>query len=309
MSNKTPLKSISKITRKLLSKGESVRSDFKTAPKGVKENDFVSFANTDIGGIILVGVKEDSGHNGEQIGTVTGCDVSDGAILEITNRALSCIPPVAIDVHIENVSDRPFLRIEIPPSQTKPHCTPGGVYCRRDGRRNRPLQPDELLQIFLEREAQSFAKKFEAAADRITEDLNQLEDSLAQNIRSMGDQLGWAEFKLDDTESTLHSILGYAQQTKVETDDISDRLRELYRQDKRDDPVRNRIRKNLLNKVVEQISNDPKLLEYVSRVKSVQINASGKEAKELNKDDLAEIVREAINVVQTASDGSDTDGD
>jgi len=98
------------------------------------------------------------------------CDVNDATILQIANKALNCIPPVAIRVHIENLSSLPFLRIHVPSSSTKPHCTPKGVYSRRDGSRNRPLHPGELLKMFLESESRAFAERFESAADRITRD-------------------------------------------------------------------------------------------------------------------------------------------
>jgi hypothetical protein len=307
MSKKNRFKTISKTAHKLLSHEEGKLLDFKAAPKGVKEHDFVSFANTDTGGTILVGVKESKGSNGEQIGAVYGCDVSDDMILQITNRALSCIPPVAIDVHIENLSETPFLRIEIPPSQTKPHCTPGGVYCRRDGVRNRALHPSELLKIFLESEARSFSEKFEAAAERVTQDLENLEDSLTTSIRSMGSQLGWTEFKLDDTENTLNSILAYTKVTKFETEDISTRIRSLFRQDERDDPVRNRVRKQLLDNLVEQLSNDHALLKSIVSGASGHVSISGKAAVELDNQEANKVLHEAVNIVQSASVDNETE--
>jgi predicted HTH transcriptional regulator len=200
-------KTISKSTRTLLAEGESERADFKRTPDGISAEDLVSFANTEAGGSILAGVEEQCGPGGEQIGVVRGCDVSDATILQITNKALSCVPAVGIRVHIEGLGKTPFLRVDIPPSQTKPHCTPKGIYCRRDGSRNRPLHPGELLSIFLESESRAFAEKFEAAASRITDDLGELEASLDHSIRSMADQLGWADSKLGDTESTLSAVL------------------------------------------------------------------------------------------------------
>lgn len=297
MSNKRRHKSISAAARRLLAQGESARADFKRAPEGVSADDLVSFANTDIGGAILVGIEEKTGPNGEQLGAVRGCDIGDATVLQITNKALSCLPPVAIDVHIENLASTPFLRVEIPPSQTKPHCTPKGVYCRREGSRNRPLQPTELLQIFLDSESRAFAERFETAAHRIKQDLSDLEDSLARSIKSMGDQLGWAEFKLDDTESTLDSILSYTQSAKREADDISTRLRALFRQDKRDDPIREKARKQLLDEVVEQLSNDHGLFDSIVQGSSVEMSSSGKAAVELDKKDFSDVLHEAVKIV------------
>src|SRR5438309_11635612 len=108
-------RTISKLTKTLLAEGESERADFKRIPDGISADDLVSFANTDAGGSILVGIDEQRGSGGAQIGVVRGCDVSDATILQITNKALSCVPPIAIEVHIENLGTTPFLRIDVAP--------------------------------------------------------------------------------------------------------------------------------------------------------------------------------------------------
>ena len=230
------LKTVSSATQTLLLQGESERADFKRAPAGISADDLVAFANSNTGGTILAGVDECTGTDGAQVGVVVGCDVNDAVILQIVNKALSCLPPIALEVQIENLGTLPFLRIDVPSSATKPHCTPKGVYCRRDGSRNRALHPSEILQIFLESEARAFAEKFEAAAGRISDDLANLEESLDSSIQSMADQLGWADSKLGDTESLLSSILAYVSRLNTETNDVTTRLRTLFRQDKREDP-------------------------------------------------------------------------
>jgi hypothetical protein len=289
-------KTISKATKALLAGGESERADFKRSPEGISVEDLVSFANTNGGGSILVGIEERAGSGGAQIGLVKGCDVTDATVLHITNKALSCIPPVAIKIHIENLSKTPFLRVDVPPSQTRPHCTPKGVYCRRDGNRNRPLHPGELLNIFLESEARAFAEKFEGAANRITNELSELEASLDRSIKSMADRLGWADFKLDGTESTLGTILAYARDLNDESKDTSARLRALFKQDKREDPVRSKAREKLLDEVVKELLNDPDLLKKIAAGGSISISAKGKAAVELDKDELRNIISEAIKV-------------
>jgi hypothetical protein len=288
---------ISSTTKALLAQGESERVDFKRTPDGISADDLVSFANADAGGSILVGIEEHSGSGGAQIGVVKGCDVGDATILQITNKALSCIPPVAIKVYIENLGKTPFLRVNIPASETKPHCTPKGVYCRRDGSRNRALHPGELLRIFLESESRSFAEKFEGAANRITNDLGELEASLDRSIKSMADQLGWADYKLDGTESTLNSILAYTRLLNDETVDISARLRALFRQDKREDPVRAKAREKLLDQIVKQLSSDHKLRKDVAAGGSISVTANGKAVVELDEDDLRAMVNEAMKTV------------
>ena len=159
-----------------------------------------------------MGVTEQIGEDGSPCGLVVGCDISDGAVLQILNKAISCVPPVAIKIYAENTAAKPLLRAHIPPSDNRPHSTPKGVYCRRDGSRNRPLHPSELLRIFLDNEGRAFAQRFEDAARRITDELADLQTALDRRIASIGDQLGWAEFKLDDSESTIDTVLARVRQ-------------------------------------------------------------------------------------------------
>ena len=262
--------------KNLLREGESEHADFKRAPDGISTDDLVAFANSERGGSILAGVDERSGPDGAQVGFIVGCDVSDATILQVANKALSCLPPVAIEVHIENLGNVPFLRIEVSSSPTKPHCTPKGVYSRRDGSRNRPLHPSELLRIFLESESRAFAERFESAASRIAEDLAELEMNLDSSISAMADRLGWAESNLDSSESTLNSILAYAKRLDNETSDLTTRMRAIFRQDSRQDPIHDREWKKLLDGAVNQLLKDKDLLKGITAGRAVEIRAQGK---------------------------------
>ena len=186
MAEQKRLKSLSIVSRQFLALGEGQLVDFKRAPDGISADDLVAFANAAEGGAILAGVGEQI-VGGAQVGLIRGCDVSDNTILQILNKAISCLPPISIDIIIENLNEKPILRVSVPSSPTKPHCTPKGVYSRRDGARNRALHPGELLKIFLETEAQVFTARFESAANRISEELGNLEASLSGTIRSMSD--------------------------------------------------------------------------------------------------------------------------
>lgn len=230
MADQKRLKTLSATSRQFLASGEGQLVDFKRTPDGISAEDLVSFANAAEGGTIMAGVGEQS-VAGAQVGVILGCDVSDSMMLQILNKAISCLPPVSVDIIIENLNDKPILRISVPSSSTKPHCTPKGIYCRRDGSRNRALHPGELLEIFLESEARVFAERFETAAASISEELESLEDSLSATIRSMSNELGWAQSNLDDTSSSIDTILAYAKRVDDETIDIGDRLRAIFRQD------------------------------------------------------------------------------
>lgn len=297
MPSKKIAKTVTEDTAKLLQTGEGDRVDFKRGPDGVSAEDLVAFANAG-GGAILAGVDERADDGGAQVGVVVGCDVGDGTILQIANKALGCIPPIAIDVSIENDDGKLFLRIDVPSSATKPHCTPKGVYCTRAGRRNRALHPTELLKIFLESESRSFAERFEAAAGRITAELGQLEESLDSSIQSMADQLGWADSKLGDTENALDTIQAYVTRINSETNDIALRLRTIFRQDKRDDPVTERERTKLRGELIDQLLDDRKLLHALAkRTANFKISAKGKAAEELTKEDLFPIFTDALKIV------------
>ncbi|WP_282950292.1 ATP-binding protein [Sphingopyxis sp. Geo24] len=281
--------------------GEGQLVDFKRTSDGISAEDLVAFANAPEGGTILAGVGEQS-VEGAQVGVILGCDVSDGAVLQILNKAISCLPPVSVDIVVENLGDKPILRIGVPSSSTRPHCTPKGLYCRRDGSRNRALHPGELLEIFLDVEARVFAERFETAASSISEELESLEDSLSATIRNMSNELGWAQSNLDDTSSTIDTILAYAKRVDDETIDISDRLRALFRQDERDDPVRDRTRKELTQELVDQISEDADLMKAILANRELSYTMRGKTARELTVEDGQKALAEAAKIIHDRED-------
>jgi Putative DNA-binding domain len=297
MAIKKRIKELSKLTRELLAEGESVRADFKRLPDGISADDLVAFANSEAGGSILAGVDEQVVDKA-QIGIVRGCNVSDASVLQILNKAVSCIPPVSIDVYIENLDDKPILRVDVPPSQTKPHCTPKGIYCRRDGARNRPLHPSELLRLFLDSEATAFAARFEVAAERIMAELSSLESSLDSSIQSMSDQLGWTDSQLGDTESTLSGIQGLVAKLTVNTDKVNSRLRTLFRQDERKDPVREKARLQYVNRRIEEIRKDKALFAHV--VADGKLTTKGKQPEDgdITDDDAEQLLEIAVGHVR-----------
>lgn len=291
---------LSDLTRELLKSGETEEADYKKIPAGVNSDDLVAFANSG-GGQILVGVVEAT-ENGAQIGEVIGCDVSDGAILQILNRASSCIPPVSVDIFVENLKHEPILRLSIVDSETKPHCTPKGVYCRREGTRTRALHPQEMLNIFLETEASSFAAKFEAAADKIAGDLETLEISLGQSIDNMASQLGWADSKLGDTESTIDTILAYVARIDGDTGEANKRLRAIFQQDDRIDPVREEEKRKLVSRLIQQILDNPKILKAAVEGADLSAQANPKAATDLTPDEFSAALKEATQKIRNEVD-------
>lgn len=290
-------KTLSKTAQSLLRGGENEKVDFKRSAKGIHSEDLVAFANTRRGGHILVGVDEFVGPDGAQHGVVKGCDVSDQTIVEILNKAMVCVPPVAMDVYIENLDHAPILRISFPPSEARPHCTPKGTYCIRDGSRNRGLHPSELLEIFLDTEARSFAQKFEAAANKISDDLASLEANLEFTIEAMADQLEWTEVNLGGTEGKINSILNYVVALDAGMSDASARLRALFRQDNRDDPIREKKKKELLSKLVEELWGKREIWNTAGHeIKSVEV--TGKLAEEFTEEEIRSLSEEAMTLVK-----------
>ena len=171
-------KTLSAKTKKILEAPEGYDVDFKSQANGVKVRDIVAFANTPSGGTILVGVEEMTNSNGVQRGRVIGCSVDDDAVLQIRNKACDCIPPVDVEILTENLNKKPILRVEIAGSKKVPHCTKTGEYSIRTDRRTRGLWPEELLSIYLNREAEQFLGKFRKAIEETEGKIDHLSGNL-----------------------------------------------------------------------------------------------------------------------------------
>lgn len=168
------LKRISKRAQDLLNGQEDETVDFKQSPGGLDAEDLVAFANAPTGGTILLGVTEAKQSDGRQRGEVIGCPVGDVERLTIINKAESCIPPVDVNVIIENIDAIPFFRIEIPSGTQKPYCTSRGTYKIRGDGANKPLTPRRLLALFLESESEEFLQRFRDATEELDAQLAKL---------------------------------------------------------------------------------------------------------------------------------------
>ncbi|NLP44544.1 MAG: ATP-binding protein [Peptococcaceae bacterium] len=163
--------SISRKAKALLNRQEGLDVDFKLTVKGVQSTDLVAFANSEKGGTILVGVGEVVDGNSMQKGKIIGCDVGDKERLFILSKSESCVPPVEVNIIIENYARKPFFRIEIPSGKEKPYCTAGGTYkIRGDGRTN-TLFPGRLLSLFVEKQSELFFDRFREATKEIGKDM------------------------------------------------------------------------------------------------------------------------------------------
>ncbi len=175
---------MSEQVRQLLQRPEGVDVDFKANTK-VDAEDFVAFANSEQGGVLLLGVQEET-VDGRQRGRVVGCEVDDEARLSIVNKAAGCIPPVEVHVAIEQEGSKSFFVVTVPSGKDKPYCTSGGTYKIRGDGRNIALDPKSLLGLTPEQSNQ-------AECDATT---NAAELALLE-IRNLGKELETLVGKVD----------------------------------------------------------------------------------------------------------------
>lgn len=224
---------LSRRTRLLLSQPEGLEVEFKRNLGAVKQKILIAFANSLTGGTVLVGVEDGARADGVQRGHIIGCDVSDSARLQIQNKALSCIPPITIQIVTENLAGHPLLRIEVPSSPNKPHCSQSGDYCIRSDGRNRALQPDEMLHLFMERESEQFLIRFKHAVSKLESQVTTMDSELRLGVDQMLDDM----HRLDrDTMFILNELYGRSMAMRAETSasqqhehDLNDKLRRIKR--------------------------------------------------------------------------------
>ncbi len=200
-------KGITKRAAELLANGENADVDYKLNAKFSAE-DLVAFANSDRGGALLLGVEEhhhDKG--GPMIGKPAGLPLTDQLALAILAKANSCHPPVAVSIFGENLSKIPFVRIEIPASSTKPHCTSSGVYKIRLDGANSGIKPTELLEIFVHREAEVFVERFKKSTEALETTLEELEGAIEERFEAIGDKFEEQITELkDQTEGAVSEM-------------------------------------------------------------------------------------------------------
>lgn len=166
----------------LLMRGQEGRNvDFKLDPGGIDAEDIVAFANAG-GGTILAGVSESEDDAGIQKGTIVGCSVDDRTRQSIMGKASSCRPAVDVKIQIENASDRPILRIDIPEGVSKPYSTASGTYKIRSEGRNVAIDPPLMKAIILKSEVDAFVKRFKHAGNELLKGLHSVEKDLITQI-------------------------------------------------------------------------------------------------------------------------------
>jgi len=250
-------RSISAAAKKLLQSNESTHLDFKETVASVSGEDFVAFANTKGGGVLLIGVCEKSGSKPQT--KIVGCTYDDKAKLSLLQKANSCRPPVPISIITENLRVRPFLRVLIPESRHKPHCTEKGVYKVRKGARNQALVPEQLLELFLDMQAKVFVERFaEASAtlktslDEVQTHVHALSGLVFSEITDLADQI---ERQLSGISAMADQTTDLAADAQADNQTVLDSLQEI---DRKFDYVIEGSRHNfmMLDQITEHLNLD-----------------------------------------------------
>jgi hypothetical protein len=201
--------------KRMLALGESGRYEFKRDAEAVSPKVLATLANwvalddTRDVAHLLIGVDEIEDQetgliSGKACGLPKGLDRAVARLQDVASKTR----PIPVDVFIieEAVAEEvPFIRVE--GRQT------------RQGRSTRALADDELLRIYLDREAGSFAARFRHAGEElrsamgaVTSQVNQIADAIdrqiAMPLAELSETAGYAASAASSAESAA-STVGY----------------------------------------------------------------------------------------------------
>ncbi len=158
---------------------EDREREYKQSIKGLEAEDLVAMSNSE-GGSIIIGVEEVRFPDGKKTGRVVGCPLTDELKQNVNNKASSCIPAIKVDFEEHWAGGMPFVEIIIPEGTNKPYSTAGGCYRIRVDGGNRALDPPALIAMVLERESQTFFKRFREATTRLEDALDTITKKLEE---------------------------------------------------------------------------------------------------------------------------------
>jgi hypothetical protein len=221
--------------RILTTQGESGRFEFKADSKAATATVLVAAANwvalepSREFVTILIGVEEvvdaDTGLTTGRPVRLSGNDLSTH-VRRVQDFAASTRPtPVDVRIIEEGVKTAsPFLRVEVRPTFA-PHFDGAGRRVTRHGASTRALEDEELLEIYLDREARQFEARFRATA----EDTMARIDSMRKGLGGMAETLEHLPGLISGAESAAQ-MAGYeAEDTKRDIRNVQERLEVLER--------------------------------------------------------------------------------
>ncbi|KDP06512.1 hypothetical protein MAV101_11240 [Mycobacterium avium subsp. hominissuis 101] len=216
----------------LNTEGESGRFEFKQTARSVKPEVLCAAANwvaLERGGVaevtLLVGVGEvKNPQTGLVTGDILGLSDLESAVQTIQNSVRETRPvPVSVTIIEEAVAtSKPFLRLKIRPT-FPPHFDAEGRRQTRNNASTRPLTDEELLDIYLDREAAKFEQRFRQTADRMESYLGDIDGAID---RVTGD-LGFIDSNIDrlsDDFGKLHEAAWTAAQEAEESRSLAEQL-------------------------------------------------------------------------------------
>jgi len=307
-STKNSFKTLSKRGRLSLNREEGYDVEFKESLSGLGNSDLVAFANSEAGGSVLVGIRETITGKHRQKGEIIGCSIGDKEKVSIINKAEDCVPPVDIEIFVENLNHIPFYRIEIPSGNKKPYCTAGGVYKIRGDGRTKALLPGRLLSMFVEAENQQFIERFREATktldnsvadtkSKITKEIN----GLLSDIRGVEDKMVGIDVSLEQifssaesAESLSNEAMGFSDETlamvheldrKIEniedsTFHVEDKIGALLSHFGIEDPFVRRLR-TMVKRAIEEYLRSRKKIRKQELLKSLQVRFPGATKEQL----------------------------
>jgi hypothetical protein len=239
---------VSQAAQRILALGESDRYEFKRDVDVVSPKLLAALANwvsldpSREAAHLLVGVDEaEDIDTGLVYGVPFGLSKGlDKAVMRIQDMA-SKTRPIPVDVRIieEGVEQAtPFLRVEIRPTMA-PHFDDEGRRQTRQGRSTRALTDDELLGIYLDREAGSFATRFrqtttelQSAVGAIGGQVDQIAEGIEKNITEPIQQLSAITEDAADAArtaaSSADSAASSADSASYEVEDVQRLVKDLH---------------------------------------------------------------------------------
>jgi len=174
---------------------------------------------------------------GEPCGLAKGLDKAVARIQDLASKTR----PVPVDAFIieENVSgEKPFVRVEVRPTMP-PHFDDEGRRQTRQGRSTRALTDDELLRVYLDREAGSFAARFRQTSDELRSAVGAIsgqvddvaaaiEENIAEPIRSLTRTAESAAEAARSTEDSADSASASAMNAEYEVSNVQQLVKNLH---------------------------------------------------------------------------------
>lgn len=209
-------------TRTLIENPESIDVEYKESIDGLDQRDLVSFANAD-GGTILVGVREEKDASGRQYGVIVGYEGSyDRHRGVIQSRANECHPPIEVEIAREFNGIHHIYRVDIKITSKKPCCTGGGSYSIRQNGQNKPIYPEQLTTMILEREALNFITQLQEAGSKFVSDLKVGQEKLLE-------QIDYVEYIANQAHDAAISATEASQEAMIFGDEAVGTLLEMSR--------------------------------------------------------------------------------